>query len=193
MKYSLFLPLFLMALMGCGPRFDLEVRVIGTKTDMEFINDGSVQLRFGKHEPLPPQVLDAKGRAYFKGIDGSYQQDTVSLIYLPNRPRRFRVVEQSTATAAAAGKPYIVFTIDYPPDFTDVMWSIRDKDGKGIEGATITIDKNMKVTTGGNGYFEVSIQKPAGDKAHFLIEKDGKVLMDKDVVIFPEYQRLKVE
>jgi hypothetical protein len=181
----------LFSFLGCQRGFDLEVRLTGTKTDFEFVKDGSVQLRFGKHEPLPPQPLDARGRAFFTNIDLSYKNDTVSVIYLPNKPVRFRVVDQNLYTVG--NRPYVQFYIDFPPEFTEMMWSLRDKDGNGIEGATITFDKHMVAKTTSNGYFDVSVQKPAGEKVHFLIEKDGKVLMDKDIAVYPEYRRLIIE
>jgi hypothetical protein len=187
------LPLLLMmCCLGCRHSgFDLVVHLNNNTIQHPQVTDGSVQLKFGHHEPLPAQPLDAKGTAQFKSIDPTWQQDSVSLIYLPSQPTRFRILDQDAYTAA--GRNYLQFTLDFPADFTQFMWSLRDKDGNGIKGAIIHFDQKYSVETGSNGYFEVSLPKPAGEKAHFKIEKDGKVLMEKDIAIFPEYRRLILE
>jgi len=177
---------------ACSPSgFDLEVQLSSAVGDKEPIKDGTVQVQFGQAEPLSPQEVDAKGRAFFKEISPEFEKDSIRLLYQPVVQRRWRITEQYPYTAAE--NKIIKFTIDFPPDNTSFMWSLRDKNDEGIVGATITFDGKYIIKTGSNGYFNITLPKPAGEKARFLIEKDGKVLMDKNVAIYPEYRRLYIE
>lgn len=173
-----------------GPTFDVSVKATGKSGDGSEIKEGTVQLKFGKRDPLPEQPLDAKGRATFS-IAESLRSDSVLVIYHSVGNKYFRILEQ---------RPYVVdeenlfnITVDFPTEFTSFQWSLRDKAGNGIEGALITINDRYKMETGSNGYFAADLPQYPGTKAHFKIEKEGKTLLDRDLVVVPEYQRLIIE
>jgi hypothetical protein len=179
------------AISSCGgPTFDVTVKATGKRGDGDEIKEGTVQLKFGKRAPLPEQALDAKGRAVFS-IPESMRGDSVLVIYHSASNKHFRILEQ---------RPYVVdeenlfqITVDFPTEFTSFQWSLRDKAGNGIEGALITINNRYKMETGSNGYFAADLPQYPGTKAHFKIEKDGKTLLDRDLTVVPEYQRLIIE
>lgn len=181
--------LLLLLFQSCAPAgFDMEVRLSNSMAFSAPITDGTVQLQFGKNEPLPAEPVDKKGRAYFTGIKKEFEHDSIRVIYEPARPKRWRITEQNAYTAAE--NKVLQVTVDFPPETTSFMWSLRDKNEEGIVGAVITFDNKIQVTTESSGYFDITLPKPAGEKVHFHIEKEGKVLMDKDIAIYPEYRRL---
>ncbi len=191
-KSFLTIILCLLALSACKKTFTMEINIYGVKgQNGEPLQGGTAQLRFGNNQPTAPAPVDEKGHATFKGIDAAWEHDSIKLVYAPPSALPYRVTEQTAYTAAERKK--IDFNVDFPPPTTFVEWSLRDKDGNGIVGATITIEHMYSVQTGNNGYFQINAPKMAGEKCFFHIEKDGKVLLDRELVVFPEYQRLVVD
>lgn len=173
------------------PPFDLSIRLNGLKGDITPISEGSVQIRFGRETPFPARPVDERGIAVFTQVPGKFLDDSIQLLYTPKDGRRFRIIDQNAATAEISRD--IRFTLDFPGDHTTFEWSLRDQAGNGIQDAKVTVNDRISVMTGTNGYFAIAVPVPAGEKAHFKVEKDGKILIDRDEIVVPEYRRLIVD
>ena len=174
---------------SCTRTFETEIEVFARNIP---VRDGQVQLRFNtpdgsKFSEIVP--IDLQGRAHFIEIPEAWRTDSVRLVFTPKpADKRWRLIEQNAGTCAE--RPRIRFDIDFPPPSTTFEWSVRYPDGTGVEDATLTLDKRFVLKTGTNGYFQASIPTYAGDSAHFHLEKDGRVLLDRFFIIHPEYRRV---
>jgi hypothetical protein len=169
--------------------FDLEVFV--NDRPGRDVREGTVQIKIGKRDPLPAQKLNEIGKTIFTCIPLDQQNDTVQIIYAPVFPKPVRYIDQNAYTAAENRK--MRFTIDFPPEVTTFEWSLRDRDSSGIVGAKITLDHKYIIESGEGGYFSTSVPKVAGDSVHFLVEKAGKTLINRYIIIQPEYRRLFID
>lgn len=178
---------------ACEPaKFDLHFYLTLNGTSGVPITDGMVALQFNGVTPFPFTEPDGRGIVSYRGLPGKYLDDSIRLVYQPTGNRRYRVVDQSAYTAQNVKNIY--FSIDFPSDNTSFEWSLRDAAGNGIEGATVkAMDGKFTVQTGANGYFTLSLPKPAGEKVLFTIEKDGKTLLNREIEIAPEYRRLTID
>lgn len=189
MRFKLLLFLILLVLSACKRTFETEIELFARNIP---VRDGIVQLRF--NTPEGPGFsdtisIDLQGRARFTELPLSWQDDSVRLVFIPKPSgKRWRLIEQNAGTCAE--RPRVRFDIDFPPPTTTFEWSIRYPDGTGVEDATLTLDKRFILKTGTNGYFQASLPTYAGDSAHFHLEQDGKVLLDRFFIIHPEYRRV---
>ncbi len=173
-----------------GDCFDLEI-FVNDRTGRD-VREGSVQLKIGNRPLLAAQTLNQNGKTVFVCVSADQLKDSVQLVYLPAAANtRFRYIDQNAYTAEENKK--LRFTIDFPEENTSFEWSLRDKDSIGIVGAKITLDRKYIIESGAGGYFSTTVPKPAGDSVHFLVEKDGKILIDRPIAVFPEYRRLIID
>ena len=176
---------------GCAPdTFDLEVRLRSAKDHPVVYTGSQVTVRFGNSQDQPPQPLTEDGRAIFPKLDRKLLHDTIRLTYLPENGRPYRVIQQVFYTAA--DRQQIDFTIELIPETTHVQFSLKDKNGL-LPHALIRIDNKIMVESDDYGFVDLYIPKTAGSMAHFIIEKDGKTLLDKDVLVTDEYYKLFIE
>ena len=151
-----------------------------------------VSLQFGNKPALAPQPLTEDGLAAFSQLDRSWLDDTVRLTYLAKNGRPYRVIQQMFNTAADAKDRHLEFTIEIVPDTTHMHFSLKNKAGL-ITHAQVKIDNRITIETDDYGQADVFVPKTAGSTAHFIVSKDGKTLLEKDVVLTEEYQRLFVD
>ncbi len=176
---------------GCAPdTFDLEVRLRSPKDHPVVYAGSRVTVRFGDGPDQPPQPLTENGRAVFPQLDRRLLHDTIRLTYLAENGRPYRVIQQVFYTAA--DRQQIDFTIELIPETTHVQFSLKDKNGL-LPHALIRIDNKIMVESDDYGFVDLYIPKTAGSMAHFIIEKDGKTLLDKEVLVTDEYFKLFIE
>ena len=190
--FRFWLPFVLLLLYaGCAPNtFDLEVHLRSAQDHPVVFQGSQVTVQFGDGPAQPPQPLTEDGRAIFPKLDRRLLHDTIRLTYLAKNGRPYRVVQQVFYTAA--DRQQIDFTIELVPETTHVQFSLKDQNGL-IPHAIINIDNKIIVQSDDYGLVDVYIYKTAGSMAHFLIEKDGKTLLDKDMVVKDEYYKLLVD
>lgn len=170
--------------------FDLDIRLHGPKGEQDVMPGGRVNVRLGSAVPQAPQPLDADGRASFREFSGKYLHDSVQLIYFPNDGLRYRVLQQSAATAAQSRT--IRFVVAPVPDTTLLQIAVRNKKGL-LADAKVTIDGKTVVFTDKNGFFQSLILKAPGAQTHLLIEKNGKRLFEQDITVSSEFKTLPIE
>ncbi len=172
--------------------FDLIIRLRSPADNPVVYRGSQVSVQFGNNAPEPPQPLTEDGRAVFTVLDRSKQRDTVRLTYLAKNGRPYRIIQQMFYTAADAGDRPIDFVIEIVPETTHVQFSLKDKNGL-IPHALVHIDNKITIETDDYGQADVYVPKTAGSTAHFMIEKEGEILLEKDMVLSIEYQRIYVD
>lgn len=188
------LPLFLGLLYASchSGAFELKIRLRSSQEHPVVYRGSQVTVQFGNRPPEAPQPLTEDGRAIFPKLDRSLLLDTVRLTYLAENHRPYRITQQMFYTAAdAKGRP-IDFVIEIVPDTTHIQFTLKNKDGM-ITHALVKIDNKITIESDDYGMVDVFIPKTAGSTAHFIIEKDGKVLLEKDMVLSPEYFKVLVD
>ena len=167
--------------------FDLVVVLHEPGGEERVIREGQVTLRLGEHLLQQRLALDAAGTATFRDLNGNYRSDSVHLLYFQPKDRPFRISRQSAATLTGQDQT-IRFTLEYLPETTVFKATLRDIKGKTISGAQITVDGNLHATSDEHGYFQITIPKPSGALANFVIEKNGQRLFDLDMMISPGHK-----
>ncbi len=172
--------------------FELNIRMRSPQDHPVVYRGSRVIAQFGNHPPEAPQPLTEDGQAVFPNLDRSKMRDTVRLSYLAENGRPYQIIQQMFYTAADAGERPIDFVVEIVPDTTHIQFSLKDKNGL-IAHALVHIDNKIIIETDDYGLVDVYVPKTAGSTAHFKVEKDGKILMDKDLVLSVEYQRVYVD
>ncbi len=172
--------------------FDLVVMLHETGGEERVIREGQVTLRLGENLLQQRLALDAAGTATFRDLSNKYQEDSVHLLYFPPKDRPFRISRQSAATLTGQDQT-IRFTLEYLPETTVYKATLRDIKGKTISGAQITVDGNLHATSDEHGYFQITIPKPSGALANFVIEKNGRRLFELEMMISPGHKPFPIE
>lgn len=172
--------------------FDLIIRLRSPQDHPVVYRGSRVSVQFGNHPALAPEPLTEDGLAAFQKIDRSWRHDTVRLTYIAENGRPYQVIQQMFYTAADAGDRPMDFVIEIVPDTTHIQFSLKDKNGM-ITHARIKIDNLLIIESDDYGMVDVFVPKIAGTSCHFIVEKDGKVLLEKDMVLTPEYYRVYVD
>jgi len=172
--------------------FDLEVRLHEPDGEQKFITEGQVNVRLGEQAPQELHALDNNGRAVFRDLSEKYRGDSVHLLYVPPKERRFKITQQSAAVLSGLNES-IRFIVEFLPDTTVLEATLRDSKGKAVAGAQITIDGTIRSTSDANGYFKVAIPKSSGTEALFVIEKNGNRLFEQDLTIWSGHRTFSLE